>query len=209
MRFILFIFLIFVSVPTISQAQDEGLYDPAAPDGSGFIRFVNMLENSDDLEVSIAGKSFGDIGFEQATAYFPVPHGNVPVSMGIRETTAPVQDGNFVTVVATSDADGEIAVFRDPLPTNRAKALLTFYNLGTPQASLSTDDEKVTLADNIDAMDSYSELINPVKIGFIASQNQGGSLNIEPYVFERGQSYGIFYNGDHAIIVRGAMDTTR
>ncbi len=44
-------------IPTFANAQDEGLYDPVAPDGSAFFRFINADSNKGDNETKAGKKS--------------------------------------------------------------------------------------------------------------------------------------------------------
>ena len=59
--------------------QDEGLYDPVAPAGSAFVRFISVdpsMKDGDDSP-TVNGKEYDGVPFATVSPYFVIPKGDL------------------------------------------------------------------------------------------------------------------------------------
>ena len=99
---------------------DEGLYDPVAPEGSAFVRFVNI--GSGVASVSVNNKKYDSISAYSATPYYVVPKGKVKILFGGQKIKENILAGNYYTVSKTR----VVFITKDIENKNRAKATLAF-----------------------------------------------------------------------------------
>lgn len=201
MRILLgFIFCLLTT--SVVQAQDDGLYAPKAPEGSAFIRFVNI--GSDAVKITAHKKDYGDVGSMQASPYYVVPQGDVKFSVNNIEGQQAVVAGNYYTVV------DHASVIQDKANTDRTKATLAFYNLTEGDVlTLKAKNGTVAVLDNVSAGNSTARNINPVKIDLSVHKDGIDVMAVEPFIMERGNHYSVFYNGKDAFVVTATVDTTR
>ena len=106
-------------------------------------------------------------------------------------------------------------IFADPLATNRAKALVVFYNLTDIQnLSLKTADGSIAIVENVGALKNDSREINAVRIGFSVHDENGEVASLEEKALDRGSSYSVFAfdEGEEKVslvFIRAETDTTQ
>ncbi len=189
---------------------DEGLYDPAPPEGSAFIRFVHARQGKTGSEpASAGGKTFDYLEFKEVSSYFVIPQGRTKVAINQATQEIEVMPGNFYTLILTPD--NQLKTHHDETSDNRAKAQVTLYNYGAQKnVSLKTSDGSIPVIENVARGESGRRDINPVNVSFAIFENDRKIAELESISLERSQSYSafLFPDGD-AIWKRAATNTTR
>lgn len=202
-----FIFIAIFCVIAIGQKAysdtDEGLYDPVAPEGSAFVRFVNMGEGISSISAN--NKKYDKINKYSASPYYVVPEGNISFVFNNNSLQKNIKAGSYYTI---SNAD-KIVIVKDIVNQNRAKATLDFYNYQSDSmATLKAKNGSITVLENVLSGEMKSRDINPVKIDLsIKSDKSLDDLVVEPFIMERGNNYSVFYNGEKAFVVTAVTDT--
>lgn len=203
---ILFLLLtaILVNASQVMADTDEGLYDPVAPEGSAFVRFVNGDE--DTVKASVNEKKHYGVNPFTATPYYVVKAGDVTLSINDKSAEQAIEEGSFYTVVEMED----VVVIQDAANDNRAKATVALYNLEDHGAvSLKAKEGTVTVIEAVEKGQNNARDINPVKIDLSITQDGDTSVALKPIILERGNHYSVFYSGGDTFIVRAETDTTR
>lgn len=169
-------------VPALTAgAAETALYETGPAEDSSFLRFVNGTES--DASVSAAGPGDTQSSARStvlsiaapATGFMPVRAGN-PMRGTLMQAgkqvplDTTVVPGEFVTVIATSDAQGALqarTVREQPDDFNALKASIAFYNVAPacPDASLQVAGRTTLLFENIADGQSSRRSINPIKLG--------------------------------------------
>lgn len=139
---------ILAAAPATAFADDAGLYDPAPPANSAFVRFV---------DASLQGEGSGsvdgvplDLSGDGVSAFVVVPAGEHGVTFGDASSSAKFDAGNYYTVVFNEAGQTAPVVIKDEVLTNPAKAGLHFYNLtGEAALSLAAPKQKVAIFENV------------------------------------------------------------
>ncbi len=144
--FVLLLGLIGGSVPAL--ANEAGLYDPAPPPGSSYLRLINANAKG-AISLSLDGSAFVSAPEASASDYIVVPQGAKSAGFGGKDLTVTLGAGKFYSIVVSA---GQGRLVEDPILKSRAKALLRMYNLTAKTAlSLKTADGKVAIIDNVAA----------------------------------------------------------
>ena len=106
MRLLLLTFVILLTAcgEVSAGGADAGLYDPKAPEGSAFVRFINM--GSAVVTPKAKGKAYHSLVAGEASAYFVVPQGTVKVSLGGAALEKDLVAKLYYTAIRTSQAGG-------------------------------------------------------------------------------------------------------
>lgn len=206
MRFLLIMMALFlVACNEEGQAgTDEGLYDPVAPKGSAFVRFVNIDDASHEIKAN--GKSYGSLDQNSASSYFVVKKGNAKFSIGSNAHSEEINEGQFYTVALGDD----IKIIEDKSNDNETKSTLALYNLnGANPIQLKAKEGTVTVVDNVTKGAMNTRDINPVEIDLSVTGEGIEAIMLKSLIMERGNHYSIIYNGKSAFIVQAKTDTTK
>ena len=202
--FIFSMLIVFSFVPVALADTDEGLYAPAVPEGSAFIRFFNMDEAP--VTVSVNGQTYGDASPSTVTPYYVVIKGDLNITVGDQVIEDQIDEGEYFTLIQK----GEAALFIDYPNENRAKATVSLYNLSDEQAvDLKAKQESVTVLEYVEAGQNTARDINPMKIDFSVTREGKSSIPLEPVILERGNHYSVFFDGKTSFIEQAKIDTTR
>jgi len=182
----------FTAVTATSHAnQDEGLYDPVAPEGSAFFRFINADSNvnAENADIKMNAKSYGTQNFKNLSTYYVSPKGNVNFGIGTGELPYTLEENTYYTVIKTAD---EMLVLKDDPLENMSKALITLYNLtGDDAVTLKTAEKDINIIENVANNASGFREINPVKLNLVVEAGNGDTLTLEPLTLERKNAYAI------------------
>ncbi|WP_181702170.1 alginate O-acetyltransferase AlgF [Chthonobacter albigriseus] len=138
---------ILAAAPVAALAQDAGLYDPAPPADSAFVRFVDASLKGDGTG-SVDGAPL-DLSGDGVSSFVVVKSGEHSVTYGDATASAAFDAGNYYTVVFNEAGQGPV-VIKDEVLTNPAKAGLHFYNLtGEAGLSLAAPKQKVAIFENV------------------------------------------------------------
>ena len=190
-------------------AGDEGLYDPAPPPGSAFIRFLRDNSSSGSVPVKANGKIFDYLDFKEVSSYFVIPHGEVKAEIGALSSNFPAEEGKFYTVILGDN--NKLDVKTDPVNNNLAKAQIILYNLsGEGDISLKTSDGKIDIIPSLASGQVSEKKINPVKVSMAVYKDGKIVKDLGVQSLDRSQSYSVVViDGNNVSWVRSTTNTVR
>lgn len=190
---ILALALLVAPVAAFADNQDEGLYDPVAPAGSAFVRFISVdpsLKDGDDSP-TVNGKEYDSVPFATVSPYFVIPQGELKTTFHEASTTAKAKSGKFYTQVLRGD---RIVTLTDTLADkNPNKAQVIFYNLSVHSAvSLKTADGSVAITQQpVKANSEAARSVNAIKLKSTVYAGDSKLTSVPSLVLERGKAYAI------------------
>lgn len=196
--------------PVAAQAnQDDGLYDPVAPAGSAFVRFINA--ETTEKDATIRGKSYDDVASGKVSAYFPVKAENAEIALGGVKATEKLEQGGYYTVVSKG---GSLAVLKDQKIENPSKAVVALYNLsGKDNLSIKTEDGKIEVVAPASAGKSAYREINGVPVKLAVFDGASKATDIGTVSLKRGEATTLVVldngSGITASSVQATTDTTK
>ena len=171
----------------IASAQDlAGLYAPAPPPDSAFVRIINAT----------AAPLSATLGSKVATApkagistYVVVPQGNVAAKVGAASNTLAVVAGKFYSAVWNGKT---FRLMTDVSADDRAKAQLTVYNLSTkPALDLKTADGKRSVVGGVKPGESGNRAVNGITVDLAVFGGSKALATFKGAALERGNAYAI------------------
>ena len=180
-------------VLSFTLAQDGFLYDPSPPADAAFIRVIHANPTTDAERVSIGETRFDELSFSEESPYRVILEGTTSITMSSAEQDFTVEAGNFYTVALTQNG---IKVIEDTVNENRAKALLTLYNLSDiPTVDLKTADGATDVILGVMPMSENSIEVNGISVA-LGVFSEGEALQLFDEVkLERGAAYSAFVMG--------------
>lgn len=181
--------LMVAAICAVSVVAQEGLYDPAPPANSAFVRVFNSSDAA--FSATLDTKAYKGTA-RTATPYLVIPEGSRAFNVGKTATKFSIKAGKFYTITV----DDTASLMEDMTNTNRTKTMLSLYNIGSNSAiSLKTADGKTNVIESVNTNSSKSIVVNGIKIGF-AVFSDGKSVSIIPETqLERGSAYSVFVSG--------------
>lgn len=163
-------------------AAQEGLYDPAPPANSAFVRVLNAPTGT------LGGKAVTATA-GAASAYVVIPQGQFAAKLGAVSGPLSVEAGKFYSVAVVG---GKLALLTDQAAENRAKALLTIYNLSsTALVDLKTADGKTAVVAGVKAGQSGSRAVNGITVDLAAFAGPKALGTLKGAKLERGNAYAL------------------
>ncbi|WP_084147846.1 alginate O-acetyltransferase AlgF [Deinococcus frigens] len=160
----------------------EGLYDPAPPPNSAFVRVLDVPA------ATLGGKA---VAAEKGAAspYVVIAQGDFAVKAGTVSGRLKVEAGNFYSVVTSG---GKLVLLTDQAAENRAKALLTIYNLSkASRVDLKTADGKTAVVSGVRSGESGSRAVNGVTVDLSAFDGSKALGTLRGIRLERGNAYAL------------------
>lgn len=199
-------------LPLKASAQtnaDAGLYDPAPPPGSAFVRFIRDQAGSGSEQAKLNGKVYDYLDFKDVSSYFAVPQGKIQAEVGAAKTDVDIESGKFYSVIL--DDAGKLQVNTDPQNENQAKSQIILYNLSPANdISLKTADGKVEIVPSLTQGKVAERQINPVKVPLAVYKDGKFLKDLGSYTLNRSQSYSVVVLDDSNIeVVKATTNTTR
>ena len=177
---------------------DTGLYDPAPPPGSAFVRFLSAYQKNGSNESKINGKTLEYVDFGEVSSYFVAPKGKTDIVVGKARESADLAEGGYYTVILKNEND--IEVVADPLNDNLSKAQIIFYNLMPGKTlSLKTSGGNVDIVPSVAAGKSGSRQLNPVNVPVAVYDEDRILRDLGGLPLERGRSYSVVAYPDNAV----------
>lgn len=165
---------------TLAAAQ-EGLYAPAPPANSAFVRVLNAPSATLGTVNVTANKS--------ASPYIIIPQGSFDVKVGSLSSKLKVEAGKFYSVINNG---GKLVLLTDQTADNRAKALLTVYNLSKNAAiDLKTADGKTAVISTVKAGESGNRAVNGITVDLAAFAGAKAIGTVKGIKLERGNAYAL------------------
>jgi|GEM_PF-3141024 len=180
---------LFGYAPARAEDREAGLYAPAPPQGSAFIRIFNGRGGLTS-QIAIGDKRLGALAANTASAYAIVKAGLVRVALsgGTIETVNAIA-GGFATLALLPG--GKAKQFRDPAAPGPMKASLQLYNLTDMPLALRTPDNRQEIIANTAPLGFGQRLVNAARTGLLLTGG-GKSATIAPVLIERGAAYSVF-----------------
>ncbi|WP_425147587.1 alginate O-acetyltransferase AlgF [Deinococcus sp.] len=174
-------FLALVVFPVSTFAQ-QGLYEAAPPANSAFVRVLNAPTSTLADKIVTAEKG-------AASAYVVIPQGDFTAKVGSASSKLKVEAGKFYSVV--SSAAG-LTLLTDQPADNKAKALLTVYNLSKSSTlDLKTADGKTAVVSGVKQGASGSRAVNGITVDLAAFGGGKTVGTIKGVRLERGNAYAL------------------
>ena len=212
MRILLLLVMVLFTAPAFSN-PDEGLYDPVAPEGSAFFRFIHADPSRSDATPIADTKSYDALSYKSISPYFVVAEGDVIFKAGDHQRAHALSAKRYYSVIIQNNG---LNVLEDQALDNMSKAQITFYNMSTrPVLTLQTRGQKVIpITKDVQSGLSSSREINAVKLTPAISEFEQEVTYLEEIVLENKNSYSVIafdtQDGEvEAIIQKARTDTTR
>ena len=175
-----------------SQAftQDQGLYDPEPPPNAAFVRTVQANSGADAFDLTLRDVGLDPVSYGEVSPYRVLVQGTYDLA-----GTDPlvIEAGRFYTVASTPTG---IVVLEDATNSDRAKALLVFYNFSDlPSLDLKTADGSVPVITDVHPQQSGNVQVNPIAIGFGLFDDATQLALIDDPGLQRGAAFGFFVFG--------------
>lgn len=182
--------LLLASLALAQDGGDVGLYAPAPPAGSAFVRVVNA--GGAAVSGKVGKYATGSVATGKASPYWAVPGGAVSISLG--QTTQSIQaaSGGFVTVVAGLPGKTELVPMVDTVSANRAKASIVLYNLSSkPGVDLATADGTIALFTDVAPGTETMREVNALSVAFAVNGPDAPVTTFPSVTLERGFAYSV------------------
>jgi alginate O-acetyltransferase complex protein AlgF len=180
----------FVLVLSATSAS-AGLYPPAAPPGSAFIRVFNATTQP-KVPAQIGDKSLGDTPSLEASPYIFLPPGSYKAKIGTASADVPLQGSKCYT--AALEESG-VHLFEQDCFNRQLKALVSVFNLGEKPVSLKTADGTQAVVEDVAANKSGHREVNPVKASLALYSGETKVADVKPMTLERGKTFSLFVTG--------------
>lgn len=191
------ILMLTVTLSTAS-AQDTGLYDPAPPANSAFVRVIGAPAATLGGKAVTAAKG-------AASAYVVIPQGEFSAKVGLSTTKFKVEAGQFYSVAQNGS---KVILLTDQAAENRAKALLTVYNLSkAASVDLKTADGKTTVVTGVKPGESGSRAVNGITVDLAAFDKTKNLGTLKGVKLERGNAYAIVVTDSGVTITTSSTKT--
>jgi alginate O-acetyltransferase complex protein AlgF len=189
MKKLCLLFILFVSSVL---AQDEGLYAPAPPADAAFVRIVHAVESAPAVSPTVGDTNYDEVSFAQSSPYKVVTQGTRTVTLGDNSQDLEVVAGKFYTLAITASG---ITIIEDASSSNRAKALLSLYNLSDlPNVDLKTADGKTDVLTGVTPGTQKSIEVNGITVDLAALSDT--EIQAFPGIkLERGAAYSVMVLG--------------
>ncbi|MEZ4629476.1 MAG: alginate O-acetyltransferase AlgF [Deinococcales bacterium] len=198
MKYVFLLLLLF----SAAFAQDEGLYPDPPPADAAFVRIIQAIPNAESLDIDFGDQDFPALSYAELSDYYIVLQGEYPLKLS-QEQMIEVSAGAYYSLVIQGDEDGQKALLiEDPMNDNRAKALLTLYNLSDLESidMKTADDKEIEIILGVAPGTVASRAVNGIKVslGAFAAGEKLGS--VDDMQLERGAVY--------SMILLGAQDSS-
>ena len=171
-----------LALASLAVAQNTGLYDPAPPANSAFVRVLNAPTATLGDKTVTADKG-------AASAYVVIPQGDVTAKVGALSGKLNVEAGKFYSVVPLA---GKLVLLTDQAADNKAKALLTIYNLSkNASVDLKTADGKTTVVTGVKPGESGNRVVNGITVELAAFSGTKTLGALKSMALQRGSAYAI------------------
>lgn len=177
---------------TALSPAEAGLYPPAAPPGSAFVRVFNATAQP-KVSAQIGDKALPDTASLQASPYSFLAPGSYTLKLGGSQQSLTLQASRCYTAALE---DRGIAVFEQDCFNSQLKALVSLYNLVDDQSlSLKTADGGTALIDGVAANAAGHREVNPLKATLAVYDGTNKLAEARPLTLERGKTFSLFVTG--------------
>ena len=211
-KFMIFTVITALFAPVVAMANpDSGLYDPLPPQGSAFVRFINLNGTEEGSRPSKAnGKTYMYLEHGESSPYFVFKQGTVKANFGEVTKEFDVVEEKLYTIILEK-GDETLLVLEDEANTNQAKSQLNVYNMSDAEMiSLKAKAGSVDVIKDVVRNEVDSRQINPVKIDLSIVSEEEKLFDAGEKTLERGEIYSLFFiKKDEAIWIQSTKNTRK
>jgi len=183
--------LLLLGLVTLSFATHAGLYPPAAPPGSAFVRVFNATPQP-KVAAQVGDKSIADTASMQASSYIFLAPGHYAMTLGGQRRELQLQASRCYT--AALQAQG-IELFEQECFNSQLKSLVSMFNLVDGTLSLKTADGGTTVIDGVMPRTGGHREVNPLKASLAVYRGDTKLADARPVSLERGKAVSLFVTG--------------
>jgi len=185
------LFAVFLAGASLDASA--GLYPPAAPPGSAFVRVFNGTTQP-KVSAQIGDKNVGDTAALEASPYIFLAPGSYPAKIGGASQNVALQGSKCYT--AALENGNSVHLFEQDCFNSQLKALLSVFNLiDGATLSLKTADGSQAVIDNVAADASGHREVNAVKVNLAVYNGATKLADAKPITLERGKTFSLFVTG--------------
>lgn len=171
---------------------DEGLYGPAAPPGSAFVRVFNGTPQSIE-DVRVGTEDLNEVGAYEASEFTFLPPGSHALVAGTVKQSLSLKPDRYYTAAIV---DGKVRLLDNERYANRMKALVIVYNLvDGADLSLRTADGRTAVVDKIAPNATGQREVNAVRTQLALYRGDQRVASVRPVALERGRAFSLFVTG--------------
>lgn len=172
---------------------DDGLYAPAPPANSAFVRIINAKTDGAAVAGQLAQRKISAVGVGGASPYWALRAGTAKALLGSGAAALSLQPGKYYSVVVRGKTGAEkLATVLDPALTSKAKSLIILYNLTSkPTITLKTADGKAAVVTDVAPGKLGSRSVNAAKSGFVVASGSQTLATFPVQSIARGAAYSV------------------
>lgn len=174
-----------------------GLYDPAPPEGSAFVRVYNASGEARS-GIDLGGRSVATLEANAASPYVVVQKGSRSAALGAGlSETLEISAGSFLTIALVQGEKGpEPLILTDKPNTNLARARVTVYNLSAaPDVDLKLADGSQDVVADVAPRQTGERVVNALTVDLAVFAGDKKVKELPGVSLERGGSYSVFVTG--------------
>lgn len=176
----------------VAVDSHAGLYPPAAPAGSAYVRVFNATPQP-KLPATIGEHAIPDTASLDASSYVFLAPGQYPAKLGASEQSLKLDAARCYTTALASDG---IHVFDQACFNSQVKAMLSVYNLiGGSTLTVKTADGSSSVLDGVAANTAAHREVNAVKVSLAIYDGANKLADAKPMNLERGRAFSLFVTG--------------
>jgi alginate O-acetyltransferase complex protein AlgF len=184
--------VVVAALHTGARADDEGVYGPAAPPDSAFLRVFNGTAQP-EIDAHVADKTLDDITAYGASEFVFLPPGQYTLSAAGVNQPITLKSGRYYTAALDGKA---FKLIDNDRYSNHLKALLIVYNLVDGSSmSVRTGDGR-PVVDKIAPSSFGSREVNAVKVNLALFDGGKKVTDVKPITLERGRVFSLFIAGN-------------
>ncbi|NKF22428.1 alginate O-acetyltransferase AlgF [Solimonas marina] len=176
----------------VALQAHAGLYPPAAPPDSAFVRVFNDTTQS-NVKSQVGDKSVPEAQPMDASGYVFLPPGSYKAQIGSQSDSVALASKRCYTAALTPS---DIKLFDQECFNSQLKSLISVYNLidGTT-LTVKVGDSGPAVVDGVAADKSGHREVNPVKASLVVFNGGSKLAAAKPMMLERGKVYSLFVTG--------------
>lgn len=176
----------------LSIPAQAGLYPPAAPPGSAFVRVFNG-GSQPGVSAQIGDKSLPAVPAMAASNYVFLAPGEHPAKVGGSTRTLQLDGGRCYTAALQGNT---VTPFEQDCFDNPLKALISVFNLVDGSTlSVKASASGPAIVDAVGGGNSGHREVNPTKATLAVYAGETKVADAKPITLERGKVYSLFVTG--------------
>lgn len=168
------------------QADEAALYDEA-PEGSAFIRLINLT--SSPIDTGIANKMLAVKKYCYASEYVYLPGGEYTVNNQTVNWRGELQADKAYSLIVS---DAGVRLEQEQHFSSVRKGLLAVHNFSSHSISVRTTQGNKPVFEVIEVDTKKSREVNPLKIQLSVHTGNEGVLDVAPVIFQAGVISSLF-----------------